>query len=197
MVLSRDADPTYVALGAGRYAVPQTDSLFYEVEVFDGWDVFAGAFFNTSGISGGIHFVSHAGSRTGLPTHPCRDHTLTRVGPGVRGLADALARQPLLQVSTPRPVTVGGRNGLSLTVTVPPRVDSSQCESSAVVVYSPSGRADDAWQGGGGYVGRLWILDVDGERYVIHAECSTDCTGEEVDILIRMSESITFTRVPG
>jgi hypothetical protein len=175
----------YVALEAGRYTGPLSRSLRYEVDVSDdGSQVFGGAFINTSG--GGLLFVAHAPRRsTALPAHPCRDHTNTVVGPAVRDLASPMSRQSLLEVSKPVPVTVGGQKGLFLTVTVPDDVETFQCVDSKVYLY-------DDWAAGAGYVGRWWILDVAGDRYVVHAECSTSCSQDEVDRLSGMVESMTF-----
>ena len=146
--------------------------------------VFGGGFINLQG--GGLHFVSDArGTKLWVPEHPCDDHTKTAVGPTVRDLATAMSSQPFLTVSKPVPATVGGEHGVFLTVRVPEDAETFRCVDSRVILY-------DDWVAGAGYVGRWWILDVGGDRFVVHAECSTSCSQDEVDRLTEMVESMTF-----
>lgn len=190
--LPADDGAGYVAVAAGRYTGRLSDSLRYEVDVPEGSQVFGGAFINTSG--GGLHFVAAAPRRsTALPKHPCRDHSYTAVGPTVSDLAEALSRQAVLEVSTPAPATVGGMTGLVLTVAVPDDEDTFECVDHRIELYSGSARPGrDAWIAGAGYVGRWWVLDVHDSRYVVHAECSTSCSADEVTRLDQMVESMTF-----
>lgn len=84
------------------------------------------------------------------------------VGPTVDDFANALAEHPLLDVTAPVDVTLGGYSGKYLDLQVP--ADFSTCDA-----YWP-------WEGGGGAYAQgpahqwhLWILDVEGLRVVVQA----------------------------
>lgn len=161
----------------------------FEVDVPLGAFVFAGEFVNTA--QNGILFFSRAPrNRTALPKHPCLDHTYAAVGPTVRDLADALSRQPFLETSRPRPVTLDGRDAMVITVSVPEDANLDRCDDGRVGLYTGS-TAKQAWTTHAGYVGRWWILDVGGDRHIIHAEC-TGCARDEHDLLAEMVRSVTF-----
>ena len=86
------------------------------------------------------------------------------MGPTVADLATALSEQPFLTVTKPAEVTVGGMNGLFVKATVPKDADVSACQDDSVDLISGHHSA------GAGTVQRMWILDVDGARHVIHAK---------------------------
>jgi hypothetical protein len=183
----------WASMRQGRYAVPLTPALTYEVDVPDHWKVFLGRFLNTppSG-SNSIFFISSAAADdTWVPRHPCRDHTVTPVGPTVSDLAAALRRQPVLRVGEPVPVTVNGNSGMYVDVRIPDEVDSSRCVADTVALFSSG---SDEWGWEEGLVGHWWILDVDGERVVINGQCDTACADDDLETLTTMAESVTFTR---
>lgn len=198
MTLPRDTDRA--TMRQGRYTVQVTSSLSYELDVPDRWIAISGRFLNSGPGTSSIFFVSQApAADTWVPRHPCRDHSVTPVGPTVADLADGLRHQPVLQVSRPAPVTVDGYSGLYLEVTIPDDVDASRCVDDIVHLFSLGKNADilrEEWQWEAGYVGRWWILDVDGQRIVVMPQCDSDndCTQHDLDVLTRMAESITFTR---
>lgn len=198
MTLPRDTDRA--TMRQGRYTVQVTSSLSYELDVPDRWIAISGRFLNSGPGTSSIFFVSQApAADTWLPRHPCRDHSVTPVGPTVADLADGLRHQPVVQVSRPAPVTVDGYSGLYLEVTIPDDVDASRCVDDIVHLFSLGKNADilrEEWQWEAGYVGRWWILDVDGQRIVVMPQCDSDndCTQHDLDVLTRMAESITFTR---
>ena len=88
------------------------------------------------------------------------------VGPTVGDFADALADHPLLEVTTPVDVTVGGYSGKYVDLQVPS--DISGCYQS----YYPW--EPGLYAQGPGHRWHLWILDVDGVRVVVQ---STDYAG--------------------
>ena len=175
----------------GRYALQLTSTLAYQVDVPDQWNVVGGRFLNADP-QPSIFFVAPAPASTGLPLHPCRDHTTRVVGPTVRDLAGALRRQPVLDVTKPVPVALDGHRGLYLEVTIPDTVDTDSCVDDRVSLFESGG--PDGYVGQQGYVGRWWILEVDGERMVAMPQCDTGCTKDEFATLTTMAESITFTQ---
>jgi hypothetical protein len=194
-VLARDAAQEYVVVDAGRYGVWVSDSLLAEIDVPDGWEFFAGTFLSTSDESGGsvLQFIAAAPRQsTAVPVHPCRDHTYQPVGPTPEELAEALSRQPFLQVTRPVPATVGGMAGFFIKVTIPSHPDLSECEDGQVGFYSSSLSPDDARSAVEPGQARMWILDVNGDRFVVHAETPLDATKRDVDALMAIVDSITF-----
>ena len=127
---------------------------------------------------------------------PCSGPVYTDPGPSVQDLADALAALPVWKSTKPKPVTVGGYNGLVMDFDVPDP--------------TPSGCGDQPYhwvddQGGSQGLGpgkrqRLWILDVAGDRVMIVAgwfpaggsDPSAGVTPAQAQELIGMAESITF-----
>ena len=192
-------DEEYVVLKAARYALPLPPFLITAVDVPDSWSVHQGHYLSAGPIARGDGqlFVAPAPEdSTAVPADPCRDHQrYTVVGPTERALATALSRQPFLDVSPPERVVIGGRVGAFVRVEVPADAEIMGCADRAVDLYTQGAR-EDAWRvATAGYVVRLWILDVDGERYVVHAESGPDATRRDVAVLRRMVESITFERV--
>ena len=87
------------------------------------------------------------------------------VGPSVDDFANALADHPLLDVTDPVDVTLAGHSGKYVDLQVP--ADISMCE-----VYRPFDPG--LFAQGPSHRWHLWIIDVDGLRYVIQ---STDYAG--------------------
>ncbi len=87
------------------------------------------------------------------------------VGPSVDDFANALADHPLLDVTDPVDVTLAGHSGKYLDLQVP--ADISKCE-----VYRPFDPG--LFAQGPSHQWHLWILDVDGLRFVVQ---STDYAG--------------------
>jgi hypothetical protein len=87
------------------------------------------------------------------------------VGPSVDDFANALADHPLLDVTDPVDVTLAGYSGKYVDLQVP--ADISMCE-----VYRPFDPG--IYAQGPSHQWHLWILDVDGLRFVVQ---STDYAG--------------------
>ncbi len=186
----------WATMREGRYAVHVTPTLGYQVDVPDKWRALSGRFLNTPVASASVFHVAPAlANHTRLPAHPCRDHATRLVGPTVSDLARALRRQAVLRVTKPRPVTLGGSQGLYVKVTVPENIDPSTCVDGSVSLFEGGDASeDDGWVGNEGFVGHWWILDVRGKRIVVMPQCDTSCPARDVDTLTTMAESITFTR---
>jgi len=185
-------DQRWATMRQGRYAVEMTPSMSYEVDVPDQWSVFLGRFLNTppSGANS-IFFVGPApADATELPQQPCLQPSGAPVGPTVSDLASGLRSQPVLEVSRPTPVTLDGNHGLYVELRIPDEVDSGACVDDTVALFSTG---SDEWGWTEGFVGRWWILDVDGERIVVMPQCDATCTKDDFDTLTRMAESVTFT----
>jgi hypothetical protein len=105
-----------------------------------------------------------------LLSDPCTkaEHAIpagVEVGPSVEDFANALADHPRLDVRDPVDVTLAGHSGKYLDLRVP--ADISKCE-----VYRPFDPGIFAQ--GPSHRWHLWILDVDGLRFVVQ---STDYPG--------------------
>lgn len=185
----------YVFTKAGRYAVRLTRKLVHEVDVPEMWEVLRGEIFSSSEFSGGngvfVVINASAGSAR-LPAHPCEDQAPVSVGPTARDLADALWAQPALQVTTPVAVTIGGRRGVHVRITLPEHVDPNACVGGQLALFSATSRPLDWTMLYGG--AEMWILDVDDERWVIVANCDATCSPADHTTLNRMAESVTFIR---
>lgn len=180
-----------VALDAGRYGVWVSDTLRYQVDVPAGSEVFDGIYLNPGSAAtgrNGIFWMDVAPEYTALPAHPCRDHSHVPVGPTAADLATALSKQPYLTVTKPTEETVGGMTGLLVTATVPQDADMSACQANSVDLITGGYSAE------AGIVQRMWILDVDGARHIIHAKVDVDDTNadQHTRAMIEMVESITF-----
>jgi hypothetical protein len=143
----------------------------------DGW---------AGNVASGVWLASEAASPPGgasmgfgrgswLHSQPCLTQALIAadgappdvpVGPSVDDFADALAQHPLLDVTNPVAVTLGGYSGKYVDLQLPS--DLTGCETNyrpwepGIYAQGPSHR----WH--------LWILDVDGVRLVVQA---TDYAG--------------------
>ena len=188
--------PEYVFTKEGRYAVRLTPELVYEVDAPDMWEVYRGRYFSTSDFSGGTGVFSVDGPVTEawLPAHPCRDRALVPVGPTARDLADALAAQPVLEVTRPKPVSIAGGRGVYVEVSIPDRVSPSACEQGEVALFTTTRRREDWWDLSAGEAMTYWILDVDGQRFIAAGWCETTCTDADLEVLAGMAESVTFAR---
>jgi hypothetical protein len=151
---------------------PAHDAVRLTFTVPDGWEwVGTGAIWLTDK---GMGAPDGAGLLVGrgawLLSDPCTkaQHVIApgvAVGPSVEDFANALADHPLLDVTDPIDVTLAGYSGKYTDLQVP--ADISMCE-----VYRPWDPGIFAQ--GPSHKWHLWILDVDGLRFVIQ---STDYAG--------------------
>jgi len=195
-VLAPDPGPATVLLDPGRYAVHLSGSVLAESDIPAGWAVTYGRFFRPpiAANTDGMMFVARAPEdATALPAHPCLAHGYVRVGPTVGDVAEALADQPFFEVEGPVPTTIGELPALLVELTVPADADMTRCDDGLAALYRGGPGADSVWSAfPAGGATRLWVLEVFGARYVIHAQWAK--TKREIATLTRIVESITFTR---
>lgn len=127
-----------------------------------------------------------------VPSDFCRHTSLrsfTDPGPTVADLANALATQPRLRGTDPRPVTIGGYDGLYLELTRP----LTDCRGD-ILWFAPRVRhvAYEHWLVEPGDVARIWIIDVGGTRVVIDTIHPAGASDEKVAQLTQMVETATF-----
>ena len=141
--------------------------------------------------------------------HPCKwNGTLFDPGPTVDDLADALYKVPLRNASAPAPVVIDGYAGKYLEWSVPVDIGTGtteqeifkSCDKDGADHYfeswvgDPKGWDGDRYHQANGQIDRLWILDVDGVRFVIDAFSMPTATQAEIDSLVGVVESIRFER---
>jgi len=143
---------------------PEHDSVLMTLTVPDGWGGLIGSI---AVDEEGNETPNGAGLLVGrgawLLTDPCTKafHLVkadVAVGPSVDDFANAIADHPLLDASDPVDVELAGYTGKYLDLQVP--ADISMCE-----VYRPWDPG--IYAQGPGHQWHVWILDVDGLRFVI------------------------------
>ena len=150
---------------------PAHDAVRLTLTVPDGWEGIIGTIWlagKGNGAPDGAGLL--VGRGAWLLTDPCTkaEHAIPPdidVGPSVDDFANAIADHPLLEATDPVDVTLAGYSGKYLDLQVP--ADISKCE-----VYRPWDPGIFAQ--GPSHKWHLWILDVDGLRFVIQ---STDYPG--------------------
>jgi hypothetical protein len=158
-------------LQPGCYPSPEHDAVRMTLTVPDGWEGVAGTIWlaeEGNGAPDGAGLL--VGRGAWLLTDPCTkaEHAIppdVAVGASVDDFANALADHPLLDVTDPVDVTLAGYAGKYVDLLVP--ADISKCE-----VYRPFDPGIFAQ--GPSHQWHLWILDVDGLRFVVQ---STDYPG--------------------
>jgi hypothetical protein len=135
-----------------------------------------------------------------LANDPCHNDGTgdNPVGPGVDAFANALTAHPLLDVTDPVDVTVGGRSGKYLELRVPsdPTIQGSSEPTNleGCPVYRPwkpwfqAQGPGDRW--------RLWILDVEGVRVLVQAVDVPDTSAEVETEVQSVVDSMRFDAPP-
>jgi hypothetical protein len=125
---------------------------------------------------------------------PCRWQAKAMVdpGPGVDGLASALARQPLRNGTAPRDTVLGGFRGKYVQLSVPRTIDFASCDQGYFETFTALGWGSDRYQQGPGQVDRIWIVSVDGQRLVVDAAYMPRATSKDRAELGRIVHSIHF-----
>lgn len=187
----RAAGESAVDLRAGRYLIPLTDTLAFEVDVPDPTTAHDdGLFLATDDF---IVKTEAAPATYGVPRNPCSDQAIQQVGPTVNDLVRAIRDLPVYRVTRPEPVELGGGEGFYVEARVPRTFDTSACESGGAVQLP--GNPVSAVSGSPPYSGRWWVLDVDGQRVVIQQNC-WGCGRDPFDGAPRTPESIVFRPTP-
>jgi len=196
LVLAPGEAPGAVSLDGGRYAVHLSGSTLAEIDVPDGWQVQYGHYLqpNPSASQSGMVFITGStGERTFVPADPCRDQSFTEAEPTVDDLATDLAALPFLETTKQARTSVGGVEARLVELRIPADADLLACQQNRVVLYRSGRTASGVWTAGPeGAVIRLWVLEVHGTRYAIHAQWAE--TARDLAVLTGMVRSITFTR---
>lgn len=124
----------------------------------------------------------------GLNSQPCsrvsRQKPDITVGPTVDDFVDAVVAHPLLNVTEPKPVTLGKYGGRFFSLIGPK--DISDCEEWGPWDPAPYLQGEESrWD--------LWVMNVNGVRVVIMAEYFPETPKDIKAELRAMAESIRFT----
>jgi hypothetical protein len=176
-----------VDLAGGRYRVPLDDTLAFEVDVPVGTTAHDDGLFIATKFF--VLKTEVAGEAYGLPSDPCTGQYIEPVGPTVEDLVRAIRDLPVYQVTSPEPTGLGGAEGIYVEARVRRTYDASRCDGGAVQL---PGNPTTAVSGPPPYIGRWWILDVDGQRVVVQQNC-WGCSVREFENAPRTPWTITFT----
>ncbi|GAA4103987.1 hypothetical protein ACFFOS_02500 [Nocardioides kongjuensis] len=174
------------ALDEGRYRFPLSDTLALDVDLPSGTRAEVGGLYILT--SNGLLKVEAATERYGVAEDPCHGDGITRVGPTVADLVEAIRTQPGLQVSPPEPVTIGGAQGQYLLMRIDPDFDAPICRDGQVNLPGIDGTNNNVTPS---YVGEWWILDAGGRRVVLQSMCDP-CAGDPPSAIREIVQSITF-----
>ena len=149
-------------LDAGTVMASPHDSISVSFTVPEGWEGFEGtcvmAGTGTTAPDGmGICFPEVVGGLYSDPCHPAAQADIP-IGPSVDDLATALTEQTAYESTDPADVTLGGYSGKRVDLQLP--TDVAACGefypwNGSIYAQGP----DNRWN--------VWILDVDGTRFVI------------------------------
>jgi hypothetical protein len=145
--------------------------------------------FDGTVVASGNGDIAFWGKVTEVHADPCLGGKSVAAGESVDDLVTVLAAQQHMEVTEPEPVTVGGYDGVHLTLTAP--TDLGQCRDGIVTIYSAGG-SWLAWDVPGATFDE-WILDVNGQRVVGGARIAPDAANRAE--LISMVESAQFSGV--
>ena len=108
----------------------------------------------------------------------------------INDFAEALAAQKVSTTTAPVPVSLGGHDGLQVTLSVPADFDASQCTEGELATWQVR---DGELEGidSGTDLG-LWVVDVDRAPVVLVMTTNADSPEETVDLLTDIVESATF-----
>jgi hypothetical protein len=129
----------------------------------------------------------------GVYDDPCRwKGAAPEIGPAVGDLVAALSEQRYTEVvSGPERVTLGGHDGVLISVRVPADLDVSRCTEGRYMFWQGS-PGDAHHQAPVGTTEQMWILDVDGQRVVLGTAATAGVPEGEVAELTTMVESVRF-----
>lgn len=186
----RPAGESSVDLEPGRYRVALDDALAFDITLPAGTTAHDdGLFLATETF---IVKTELAGDEYGVPRDPCTDQVIEPAGSTVEDLVAALSDLTAYEVSAPEEVELGGAKGAVLEARVPADYDDAACAGGAVQL---PGNPDTAVSGPAPYVGRWWVLDVDGRRVVVQQNC-WECTDRAFNSSPGTAQSIAFTPTP-
>ena len=153
-------DQEYVALTAGRYALPLPPFWTTDVDVPDGWSVFAGHYLSAGPVGSGAPGCSSTTRPPGpvCRADPCSDHAYRTVGPSCARPGRGAGAQPFVRAGRPLATNLGrpAARGRSR-VAVPPRADVGDCRRWLGARLQASGRPTTPGAAATGGAVRLWV----------------------------------------
>jgi hypothetical protein len=180
-----------VVLEAGRYRVPLSDTLSFDVDVPPGTEANNGGLYLA--VEETVLKIEAAGQDYGVPSDPCSAYTrIEPAGPTVGNLVGAIRNQPIYRASRPEPIEFAGAVGQYVELRIPRAYDASSCGDGQVGLPGNPGSNNNMSPG---YVGHWWIVEVEGQRAVVQTLCD-QCDPEPSEPIARMVQSITFTPTP-
>ena len=129
-----------------------------------------------------------------VATESCGPTEWVDPGPAVDDLAEALRALEVWETTPPRPVTIGGHEGVTMELNVPENLPDG-CGGQPASFREHTGGTQGI---GPGKVQRLWIVDVDGRRLMLLAGYFPGPEGptpEQVDEMTAMVERATFVEL--
>jgi len=186
-----DGDEDAVVLEAGRYRVPLSETLSFDVDVPPGTEASNGGLYLA--VQETVLKVEAAGEDYGVPSDPCSAYTdIEPAGPTVDNLVGAIRKQPIYRAGRPEPIEFEGAGGQYFELRIPRGYDASSCRDGQVGLPGNPGANNNMSPG---YVGHWWIVDVEGQRAVVQTLCN-QCDPQTSEPITRMVQSITFTPTP-
>lgn len=189
---------TGLALAAGTYLIddPPATPVKMVVTVPSGWQTVSGFLFKTRGTIFDETTISLSHWRvTNVYSDPCRSGTSLSqppVGPTVDDLANALADQIGRRATEPVDITIDGYVGKRVESTVPTNLDATTCDNAEYKTFATGPFPGD--YGGFAYApgqsDTFYVLDVEGERVLIHALYQAETPEADRADLQAMVESI-------
>ena len=174
---------TYGPIAPGRYRLgvsvdgtASTPRLLVTVPA--GWTTEDAKFiFKDYGSDAGLGFGSW--NIDGTVVDPCIDHTAVKPKPsGIDALAQALTHQPKTTAQPPTDVTIDGYRGKVVEVTV--AADISKCGNGLDGFWIwTSSFGDGRYVQDSDETDRIWILDVDGQRFTFNVRIPTRTTAAD------------------
>jgi hypothetical protein len=183
-----DDDPgeDFASLDAGRYRIALDDTLAFDVDVPDKtYSHSDGLFLSTGPV---VLKTEIAGESYGVPDNACQDNDIEAVGPTVTDLVTAIHDTRPYRVSAPEHVRFAGARGTYLEIRIPAGYDATPCHDHLVALPGNPGTYNNLEPG---YIGKWWILDVDGQRVVVQQNCL--CAPQRLDGADSIPRSIAFT----
>jgi hypothetical protein len=180
-------------LAAGRYFVddPAVTPVRFTLEVPAGWETIEGGFLGK--IADRAFYVSVSSWIVdNAYVDPCQwveSEIDPPIGPTVDDLADALADQVGRDGSEPTDVTLGGYEGKKVELSVPADFQVASCDNGELRTWRSGGSAG-GYNYGPGQRDTVYILDVEGERLVIHTTYLPRASEEDLAELAAIVESI-------
>jgi hypothetical protein len=116
---------------------------------------------------------------SGTYVDPCTDHTLVTPtpGPGIDALIDALSHQPGTTAGPATATTVGGYSGKYVEVTVTADITKCTGDGPFWIWASPDG--DRRYVQGTNETNRIYVLDVNGQRFTFNARIPARTTAAD------------------